>query len=137
MPAGRAREAGSLSGSTPRCCSRPSSPRRVPTRSRTPHLQARATWLERQVGMAGTREEPRDQLLLSAPGLAPATLSPQSLRTIPPAPVSSLGAPLGVLPPSALAGFSGVCQEAPALQTNASMPPEASSSKPFPATPLM
>lgn len=129
MPTGRAREAGSLSSSTPRCCSRPSSPRRVTARSRTPHLRARATWLERQVGAAGTCEEPRDPLPLSAPGLAPGTLSPQSLQTIPPAPVSSLGAPLGVRPPSALAAFSGVCQEAPALQTNASMSPEASSSK--------
>lgn len=82
---------------------------------RHPHLRARAVWLERQAGVAGTCQEPRDPLPLSALGQASGTPSPQSLQMLPPAPGSSLGAPLGVLSPSALAAFSGVCQEGPAL----------------------
>lgn len=89
----------------------------------------RPGWSSGQVLLGPERtpgDRPAPALL---PGTAPGTPSPQSLWMLPPALVSSLGAELGVLPPSALATFSGVCQEAPALQTNVSMPLQASSSK--------
>ncbi|CAI9160944.1 unnamed protein product [Rangifer tarandus platyrhynchus] len=89
----------------------------------------RPGWSSRWVLLGPARTPGNRPTPTLLPETAPGTPSPQSLWTPPPDPVSSLGAQLGVLPPSALAAFSGVRQEAPALQTNASMPPEASSSK--------
>lgn len=106
-------------------------------RLRHPHLRARAVWLQWRAGVAGTCQEPCDPLPLSAPGQAPGTPSPQSLQMLPPAPGSSLGALLGILLPSALAVFSGVCKKhllyRPTLQCFWKLQVQ----KHFPATPLM